>query len=84
MYKVTNLADIFRKRIHIQGFIFWDDNIYTPNIDRFWEDMPKWIKDGSIKARTTHFEGFENAQEAFLSVFSRKLFGKSTLKVADP
>lgn len=82
-YKVTNLPDIFRKRILIQGFIFWDENIYTPNIDKFWETMPKWIADGSIKTRTTHFEGLENAQEAFLSVFSRKLFGKATLKVAD-
>lgn len=82
-YKVKNLADIFRKRILIQGFIFWDDNIYTPNIDRFWEVMPQWIADGSIKTRATHSEGFENVQEAFLSVFSRKLFGKATLKVAD-
>lgn len=82
-YKVTNLPDIFRKRILIQGFIFWDDNIYTPNIDRFWEMMPQWIADGSIKTRTTHFEGFDKVQEAFLSVFSRTLFGKATLKVAE-
>ncbi|KAF3766433.1 NAD(P)-binding protein, partial [Cryphonectria parasitica EP155] len=82
-YKVKNLAEIFRRRIHIQGFIFWDDNIYTPNIASFWEKMPKWIADGSIKTKTTHFEGFEKAQDAFLSLFTGKTFGKATLKVAD-
>lgn len=83
-YKVKNLSDIFRKRLLIQGFIFWDEQIFAPNIDRFWEMMPKWIADGSIKTRTTYFEGFDRAQEAFLAVFSGKLFGKSTLKVAEP
>lgn len=83
-YRVKNLSDIFRKRIHIQGFIFWDENIYAPNIDKFWEFMPKWISDGSIKVRTSHFNGFDNAQEAFLSVFSGNTLGKATLKVADP
>ncbi|PSR78131.1 hypothetical protein BD289DRAFT_377040 [Coniella lustricola] len=82
-YCVKNLSDIFRKRIHIQGFIYWDDNIYTPNVAAFWENMPKWISEGSIKARTTPFQGIENAQEAFLSLFTGKTFGKSTLRVAD-
>lgn len=83
-YLVSNLADIFRKRILIQGFIFWDHDIYTPNIAAFLEQMPKYLADGSIKARTTHFAGMENAQEAFLSLFTGKTFGKATLKVADP
>lgn len=83
-YGVTNLDDIFRKRILIQGFIYWDHEIYNGNIDAFWELMPKWIADGSIKTRTSHFQGFDKAQEAFLSVFARKTFGKATLKVADP
>lgn len=83
-YRVTNLSEIFRKRILIQGFIYWDENIYTPNIDKFWEMMPKWIADGSIKTRSTPFKGIENAQEAFLSLFTGKTFGKATLKVADP
>lgn len=83
-FHVTNLSDIFRKRILIQGFIFWDHNIYPQNIDNFWELMPKWIADGSIKARSTNFEGFDRAQEAFVSLFTGKTFGKATLKVAEP
>lgn len=83
-YGVTNLDDIFRKRILIQGFIYWDHEIYNGNIDAFWEKMPRWISEGGIKTRTTRFEGFDKAQEAFLSLFTGKTFGKATLKVADP
>ncbi|CAN8097788.1 unnamed protein product [Discula destructiva] len=83
-YRVKNLSDIFRKRILIQGFIFWDHNIYEPHMGAFWETMPRLIADGSVKARTTPFDGFDNAQEAFLSVFNGKTFGKATLKVAEP
>ncbi|ROV89765.1 hypothetical protein VSDG_08599 [Cytospora chrysosperma] len=82
-FGVTNLDDIFRKRILIQGFVFWDHNIFPQNIEAFWELMPKWIADGSIKTRTTFFEGIDKAPEAFLSLFTGKTFGKATLKVAD-
>ncbi|KAJ0120887.1 nadp-dependent leukotriene b4 12-hydroxydehydrogenase [Diaporthe amygdali] len=83
-FGVTNLAEIFRRRINIQGFVFWDHNIYTDNIDKFWEVMPKWIAEGSVKARATKFEGIESAQDAFLSLFTGKTFGKATVKVAEP
>lgn len=83
-YRVKNLSEIFRRRILIQGFIFWDHDIYEPNMGKFWEEMPKWLADGSIKTRTTPFEGMDNAQEAFLSLFTGKTFGKSTLKIAEP
>ncbi|KAH8668843.1 hypothetical protein BX600DRAFT_480814 [Xylariales sp. PMI_506] len=82
-YGVTNLSDIFRKRILIQGFIYWDHNIFPQNIDSFRENMPKWIADGSIKAKYTKFEGLENAHDAFLSMFTGTGFGKAVLKVAD-
>lgn len=81
---MKNLSDIFRKRILIQGFIYWDHNIFPQNIDNFNETMPKWLSDGTMKAKFTTFEGFENAQEAFLAVFTGKTFGKACLKVADP
>lgn len=81
---MTNLGEIFRRRINIQGFIFWDHNIYTNNIDKFWEVMPKWIAEGSVKARATKFEGIESAQDAFLSLFTGKTFGKATVKISDP
>lgn len=83
-FGVTNLAEIFRRRINIQGFVFQDHNVYDDNIDKFWELMPKWIADGSVKARVTRFDGMESAQDAFLSLFNGNTFGKATVKVAEP
>ncbi|KAF9785604.1 Dehydrogenase fub6 [Fusarium sp. DS 682] len=83
-YGVTNLSEIFRRRILIQGFIFWDDNIYPDNIDNFWATMPKWISEGKIKAQYTQFEGIEQADKAFLSMFSGGSHGKTVLKISDP
>ncbi|KUI67860.1 NADP-dependent alkenal double bond reductase P2 [Cytospora mali] len=83
-YHVKNLDDIFRKRILIQGFIYWDFNIYPQNIDKFFELLPKWIADGSVKTRATNFQGIDRAQEAFLSLFNGKTFGKATLRVSEP
>lgn len=83
-FGVTNLDDIFRKRILIQGFIYWDHNIYPQNIDNFNKLLPKWISEGSVKARSTDFDGFDHVQDAFLSLFVGKTFGKATVKVADP
>ncbi|KAI1845928.1 hypothetical protein JX265_011176 [Neoarthrinium moseri] len=82
-YGVTNLSEIFRRRILIQGFIYWDHNIYPQNIDSFRENMPKWISDGSVKSRYTRFEGLDNSNDAFLSMFTGKAFGKAVLKIAD-
>ncbi|CAG8177559.1 unnamed protein product [Penicillium olsonii] len=82
-YAVTNISEIFRRRIRIQGFIFWDENIFPDNIDNFRATMPKWISGGKIKSRYTEFEGIEQADAAFLSMFSGGSFGKTVLKISD-
>ncbi|KAI4595824.1 putative secondary metabolism biosynthetic enzyme [Pestalotiopsis sp. 9143b] len=82
-YGVTNLSDIFRKRITIRGFIYWDHDIYEPNIASFQENMPKYIADGSIKASYSKHEGLETAHGAFLDMFTGKAFGKAVIKIAD-
>ncbi|KAH8738435.1 hypothetical protein BGZ61DRAFT_471765 [Ilyonectria robusta] len=83
-YGVTNLSEIFRRRIKIQGFIFWDENIYPDNIANFHAAMPKWISEGKIKSRYTDFEGIEQADKAFLSMFTGGSFGKTVLKISVP
>ncbi|KAH6657920.1 hypothetical protein BKA67DRAFT_533102 [Truncatella angustata] len=82
-YGVTNLSDIFRKRITIRGFIYWDHDVYEPNIDSFNENMPKWLADGSIKAKYSKHDGLETAHAAFLEMFTGKAFGKAAVKIAD-
>lgn len=81
---MTNTPDIFRKRISIRGFIFWDHDIYPQNIDAFKQNMPKWLADGSIKAKYTRFEGLEHAHEGFLAMYNGKTFGKAVLKISEP
>jgi len=82
-YGVKNLPEIFRRRITIKGFIFSDENVYPSNIGSFWEKMPKWISEGRIKARYTEFDGIEQADRAFMSMFTGKSFGKTILKISD-
>lgn len=83
-YGVTNLAEIFRRRIKVQGFIFSDENIFVPNIENFWKTMPRWIAEGKIKSRYTTFEGIDNVDKAFASMFTGGSFGKTVLKVGEP
>lgn len=45
--------------------------------------MPKMVSEGKIKSRYTSFDGIEQAEEAFLSMFTGKSQGKTILKVAE-
>ncbi|KAI1375114.1 hypothetical protein F4677DRAFT_455049 [Hypoxylon crocopeplum] len=82
-YGVTNLAEIFRRRIRIQGFIFWDENIFPDHIDSFNEIMPKLISEGKLQSKYTHYEGIEQADQAFLSMFTGRGFGKAVISMAE-
>ncbi|KAM7197275.1 reductase RED1 [Rhypophila sp. PSN 637] len=83
-YGAKNLPEIFRRRITIQGFIFSDENVYPDNIGRFWEKMPRWISEGKIMARYTEFDGIEQADQAFQSMFCGGSFGKTVINVSVP
>lgn len=63
--------------------MFWDENIYTENIAKFLTKMPKWIAEGKIKSRYTVFQGIDQAEKAFLSMFTGGSFGKTVLKISD-
>ncbi|KAG5803302.1 hypothetical protein H9Q74_012782 [Fusarium xylarioides] len=50
----------------------------------FKATMLKWVLEGKIKSRYTQFEGIEQANKAFLSMFSGGSHGKTVLKISDP
>lgn len=76
------MGEIFRRRLVIQGFIYWDENIYPQHIDRFWEVMPKLVADGKMRSRYTHYSGIEQVDKAFRDLFTGGLFGKGVITMA--
>lgn len=83
-YGVTNLDDISHSRITIRGFIYWDRDIHEGNIDSFSRNVPRFVADGSIKARYSKHEDIENAHAAYLEMFTSQPFGEAGLKIAEP
>ncbi|QKX52997.1 uncharacterized protein TRUGW13939_00068 [Talaromyces rugulosus] len=81
-YGVTNLGEIVRRRIKIQGFVYSDENIFG-NVDNFWKTVPRWISEGKIKSRYTEFEGIKNVDQAFISMFTGGSFGKTIVRIND-
>ena len=76
------MGEIFRRRLLIQGFIYWDENIYPDHIEKFWEVMPKLVAEGKMHSRYTHYDGIEQVDKAFRDLFTGGLFGKGVIKMA--
>lgn len=45
--------------------------------------MPRLIAEGKIKSQYTMFEGINQAEKAFLSMFTGGSFGKTALRISD-
>jgi NADPH-dependent curcumin reductase CurA len=50
-------------------------------INKFLDDMAKWVKEGKIKWKETVFEGLENSSKAFIARFNGENFGKTLVKI---
>jgi hypothetical protein len=82
-YGVKNLMQVVAKRLTIRGFIVGDKNmgpVYAKERD---ENVAKWLKDGSFKAKMSVTDGIDNAPEGFVGMLQGKNFGKAVLKIAD-
>jgi NADPH-dependent curcumin reductase CurA len=76
-----NLMNLVLQRARMEGLIVID------HVARFGEgaaQLAKWVAAGEIAHREDIQDGFENAPETFLRLFSGKNFGKQLLRVADP
>ena len=62
--------------------MFHDKDIFS-NVISFQMTMPRLIAEGKIKARYTMFVGINQAEKAFLSMFTGGSFGKTALKISD-
>ena len=82
-YGVRNLMLIVGKRITMRGFIVSDENMGPRFIRDRDEKVPKWLMDGSFKAKISVTDGIDNAPQGFVGMLQGKNFGKAVLKVAN-
>ena len=68
-----NMAMIISKRLTLKGFIIFD---FESQRAEFEAEMRALLADGSLKSHETIVHGIENAQAAFLGLFSGKNTGK--------
>jgi NADPH-dependent curcumin reductase CurA len=77
----SNLMDLVKFRIRMQGFIVID------YMDRFPEaaaQLAQWIEAGELVWREDIQEGFENVPATLQRLFKGQNQGKQMLKLADP
>ena len=75
-----NLGILLRRRLTMRGFIVID---HFDLMDRFTEDMLKWIAEGKVKGRETIVDGIENAPAALVGLFHGDNIGKMLVKLAE-
>ena len=63
--------------LKMEGLIFWH---YIPRWSEGINDIVKWIDEGKLKVNETIKEGFDNAPEAFIGLFSGVNNGKMIVK----
>ncbi|WKE64784.1 NADP-dependent oxidoreductase [Gallaecimonas kandeliae] len=73
------MGTLLKKRIRMQGFIIFDD--YGHRFGEFWQDMSRWVGDGSIKYREEMIDGLEQAPAALIGLLKGENFGKLVIRV---
>ena len=76
----SNLMLIVIREITMRGFVVMS---HLHLMDRFYQDVGGWLKDGRIIYRETVAEGLDNAAEAFMGVLRGDNLGKMIVRLAD-
>jgi len=74
----SNYYRIVAQRGRIQGFVILD---YFQRFDEAAADLSAWVDDGSIAWRVDVQQGFENAPQTLLRLYSGANFGKQLLEL---
>ncbi len=75
------LNRILTSSLTVRGFI--QDEFVPTHHDAFLRDMPRWVRDGSVRYREDVVRGLENAPEAFRGLLGGRSFGKLLVQVGD-
>lgn len=82
-FPITNMIQFVAKRLTMRGFIVSDPDmgpVYEKERD---ENVSKWLKDGTLIAKSSITKGIENAAEGWLDMLQGRNFGKAVLVIAD-
>ncbi|HYW91579.1 MAG TPA: NADP-dependent oxidoreductase [Gammaproteobacteria bacterium] len=80
-YGLTNLTQVNRMRITMQGFIVRDHYDLLPG---YLAQMADWLKAGKVKYVEDLTAGLENAPAAFVRMLKGEKFGKQVVQIAEP
>ena len=78
-YGIKNLTNIVSKRLTMRGFIVGDKNMGPIHYKAHQENIGKWLKDGTFKAKVDELGTLKTAAEAFVGMLQGKNFGKAIL-----
>ncbi|KEF62086.1 uncharacterized protein A1O9_00058 [Exophiala aquamarina CBS 119918] len=80
-YPITNTFLTVVRRLTWTGFLVGDANMGPAYAKAHLENVSRWLKDGTFKAKIHETVGIENAAEAFVGMLKGDNFGKAVLKV---
>lgn len=73
-------GQLIQKSALMKGFIVGD---YMDQHNEGYEQLGKWVSEGSIKYRENIIEGLENAPDAFIGLFRGDNLGKQLVRVSE-
>ncbi|HEX3913960.1 MAG TPA: NADP-dependent oxidoreductase [Steroidobacteraceae bacterium] len=76
---VTTLSNIIYNRVTIRGFVYYE---FEAQRAQFLDEMKSWIRQGSLKYRTTILPGIEQAPAALIGLFTGANTGKMVVQLA--
>ncbi len=69
---------LVNNRVRMQGFLVFD---YADRYDEARAQMNAWIAGGTLRPRTTEFEGLEEAPQAFVELLNGRTVGTTIVNV---
>jgi NADPH-dependent curcumin reductase CurA len=75
------LRRVLSSSLTVRGFI--QDEFRPTHEAAFYEDMPGWVRDGSVQYVEDVVDGLENAIDAFQGLLTGKNLGKLLIRVAE-
>lgn len=80
-YPIRNTFLTVVKRLTMTGFMVGDQDMGPKHSKAHVENVSKWLKDGSFKAKIHEDVGIEKGPDAFVGMLKGDNFGKAILKI---